>query len=73
MFDNLIHQIPTATRADLKCLPPNSLAALVRAVGLGWRVSVSGNCWTLKHAPSGGYISASGDGLRYVGTADLKT
>jgi len=73
MYDDILEKIPTATRADLERLPPNSRYALERALLQGWQVSVSGFCWTLIHKPSGGYISASGDGLRYVGTADLKT
>lgn len=72
MYPDLLPRIPTATAADLRRLPPPSLASLREAVSRGWRITLAGRCWRLTH-PNGGDILTTNDGLRFVGRDDFKT
>jgi len=70
-MDDLLKAIPTATPADLALVPFNGLAAIGHAVRAGWHITVSGRRWLFRHA-TGGHITATPDGLRFLGRGDFK-
>lgn len=72
IIEQLLTAIPSATRADLQHLPTYNLGVLKQALKRGWRVTLTGRCWTMQHS-SGGYIATTDEGLRFISNIDLRT